>query len=556
MSLKMKLTASISAFFLVVGLMLIGIMAVNQATVNMGGSISFTATDVYARVTGKIENAQGEYANKELPTLEFSAENDTPDQSGWSNLNLLFDDDATPIEVTITVENLSAQNTLRVNLNDKLSSTIENFEKVVQNDGETYTNHTDITLQPNGQENDSTTFTIIMSITNKNNSLTADFDYELNLFDQYYVETYDYFTFKENGDGTVELTAFDKEKAPSTDIVIPATVSQNESGQWTEGDTYKVTDIFSATSYRNGVFYNSGITSIELPATLETIGSNAFRNCSGLTGALDLSNCTSLTSIRVMAFYGCSGLTGELDFSNCTSLTSIGDSAFYNCSRLTSITLPSSLTSIGDYAFWYCSGLTGELDFSNCTSLTSIGDSAFYNCSRLTSITLPSSLTSIERFAFSHCSGLTEVDLSQCTSLTSIGDSAFNSCSGLTELDFSNCTSLTSIERYAFKSCSKLTSIDLSQCTSLISIGDHAFDSCSGLTEIDLSNCTSLISIGSGVFYDCINLARVIFPNTTGWYRTTDDAATDGDSMDMSKPEQNATWLTETYRSYYFKRNA
>ena len=176
MSLKMKLTASISAFFLVVGLMLIGIMAVNQATVNMGGSISFTATDVYARVTGKIENAQGEYADKELPPLEFSAENDTPDQSGWSNLNLLFDDDATPIVIKVTVENLSAQNTLRVNLNDTLSSTVGNLEKVVKNDGEDYTNQTDITLQPNGQENDSTTFTITMSVTNKNNSVTADFD--------------------------------------------------------------------------------------------------------------------------------------------------------------------------------------------------------------------------------------------------------------------------------------------------------------------------------------------------------------------------------------------
>ena len=386
MSLKMKLTASISAFFLVVGLMLIGIMAVNQATVNMGGSISFTATDVYARVTGKIENAQGEYANKELPTLEFSAENDTPDQSGWSNLNLLFDDDATPIVIKVTVENLSAQNTLRVNLNDTLSSTVGNLEKVVKNDGEDYTNQTDITLQPNGQENDSTTFTITMSVKDKNTSLTADFDYELNLEDQYYVETYDYFTFEENGGGTVELTAFDEDLAPSTDIVIPATVSQNESGQWTEGDTYKVTDIFSATSYRNGVFYNSGITSIELPATLETIGSNAFRNCSGLTGALDLSNCTSLTSIGIYAFNNCRGLTSITLPSN---LTSIGDSAFYSCSKLTSITLPSNLTSIGE--------------------------KTFYNCSKLTSITLPSSLTSIGLWAFGDCSGLTDIRIEATT---------------------------------------------------------------------------------------------------------------------------------------------
>ena len=38
MTLKMKLTASISAFVLIIGLMLMGVFAVNQATVNMGGS--------------------------------------------------------------------------------------------------------------------------------------------------------------------------------------------------------------------------------------------------------------------------------------------------------------------------------------------------------------------------------------------------------------------------------------------------------------------------------------------------------------------------------------
>ena len=431
----MKLTASISAFFLVVGLMLIGIMAVNQATVNMGGSISFTATDVYARVTGKIENAQGEYANKELPTLEFSAENDTPDQSGWSNLNLLFDDDATPIVIKVTVENLSAQNTLRVNLNDTLSSTVGNLEKVVKNDGEDYTNQTDITLQPNGQENDSTTFTITMSVTNKNNSVTADFDYELNLEDQYYVETYEYFTFEENGDGTVELTAFDKEKAPSTDIVIPATVSQNESGQWTEGNTYTVTAIANG-SYNNSVFYNSGLTSITLPSSLTSIGDSAFSGCSGLTGALDLSNCTSLTSI--------------------------GDSAFIYCSELTTLTLPSSLTSIGDSAFNSCSELT-EVDLSNCTSLKSIGSSAFFNCSGLTSITLPSSLTSIERNTFSNCTSLTSIDLSNCTSLTSIGNNAFFNCDGLTSITLSS--SLTSIGSSAFIGCSGLTTIRIEATT-------------------------------------------------------------------------------------------
>ena len=182
----MKLTASISAFVLIIGLMLMGVFAVNQATVNMGGSISFTATDVYAHVTGSIANDTSSPSNLDVT---YSAEETTGDPTVWNDLSLAFDSQATPIEVTITVENLSQQNTLRVNLNDTLSSTIGNLEKVVKNDGGDYTNQTDITLQPNGQENDSTTFTITMSVLDKNTSLTADFDYELNLFDQYYVPT-------------------------------------------------------------------------------------------------------------------------------------------------------------------------------------------------------------------------------------------------------------------------------------------------------------------------------------------------------------------------------
>ena len=378
MSLKMKLTASISAFFLVVGLMLMGIFAVNQATVNMGGSISFTATDVYAHVTGSIANDTSSPSNLDVT---YSAEETTGDPTVWNDLSLAFDSQATPIEVTITVENLSPQNTLRVNLNDTLSSTIGNLEKVVKNDGGDYTNQTDITLQPNGQENDSTTFTITMSVIDKNTSLTADFDYKLNLFDQYYVpQIYDYFTFEENGDGTVELTAFDEEKAPSTDIVIPESVSYVD-GVWMDGDEFDVTSI------GNNAFFNcDGLTSITLSSSLTSIGSSAFSGCYGLTS---ITLPSGLEAIGDDAFNGCSELT-EVDLSKCTSLTSIGLWAFQ------------------------ASGLT-EVDLSNCTSLTNIENGTFQNCSGLTSITLPSSLTNIGWSAFYDCSGLTTIRIEATT---------------------------------------------------------------------------------------------------------------------------------------------
>lgn len=56
------------------------------------------------------------------------------------------------------------------------------------------------------------------------------------------------------------------------------------------------------------------------------------------------------------------------------SVTSIGSFAFRHCSGLTSVTIPGSVTSIGSYAFQHCSGLT-SITIPN--SVTSIGNYAF-----------------------------------------------------------------------------------------------------------------------------------------------------------------------------------
>jgi hypothetical protein len=66
----------------------------------------------------------------------------------------------------------------------------------------------------------------------------------------------------------------------------------------------------------------------------------------------------SLTSIGEQAFAGCSSLT-SVDLSRCTKLTSIGSAAFLGCNSLTSVNLPASLHSIGECAF-------------SCPSLTSV----------------------------------------------------------------------------------------------------------------------------------------------------------------------------------------
>ena len=111
----------------------------------------------------------------------------------------------------------------------------------------------------------------------------------------------------------------------------------------------------------------------------------------------------SVTSIGTQAFYDCASLTNVIIGNN---VTCIGEDAFYDCSGLTGVTMPGGVTSIGDDAFYYCVGLAG-VTLPN--SITSIGNSAFEVCAGLTNITIGSGVASIGYDAFLACPSLTGV---------------------------------------------------------------------------------------------------------------------------------------------------
>jgi hypothetical protein len=99
----------------------------------------------------------------------------------------------------------------------------------------------------------------------------------------------------------------------------------------------------------------------------------------------------------------CNGLT-SLDIPE--EVTSIGNEAFCGCIGLSSITIPEGVTSIEAYTFAYCTGLT-SVDIPE--SVTSIGNYAFYYCTSLTEITIPASVTSIGSSAFFYCTSLSSI---------------------------------------------------------------------------------------------------------------------------------------------------
>ena len=132
----------------------------------------------------------------------------------------------------------------------------------------------------------------------------------------------------------------------------------------------------------------SGLTSIEIPNSVTSIGEEVFSGCSGLKSLTipsrlinsSIQKCSKLESLTVY---------GDVIPSNCSQLIK-------NNPSLASVTIEDA-TSIADHAFSGCSGLTS---INIPDGVTSIGNSAFYGCSGLTSIEIPNSVTSIGESLF------------------------------------------------------------------------------------------------------------------------------------------------------------
>ncbi|MGN1061452.1 MAG: leucine-rich repeat protein, partial [Candidatus Coproplasma sp.] len=246
-----------------------------------------------------------------------------------------------------------------------------------------------------------------------------------------------------------------------------------------------------------------------LPVT--AIGANAFQNHDGFTS---ITIPASVTSIGDEAFRVCSSLT-SVTFGANSQLTSIGTGAFQNCSGLTSITIPASVTSIGNYAFRG----TSLTSITIPASVTSIGNYAFYDCDELKSIAIPTSVTSIGNNAFNGCTALTEINYNatECADLSNNGVfyEAGQSGDGITVTIGAN---VTKIPAYLFcpsidsSYAPKITSVVFAEGSVCESIGDYAFYNCSGFTSITIP--ASITSIGTYAFYNCSGLTSVYYSGT------------------------------------------
>lgn len=417
-----------------------------------------------------------------------------------------------------------------------------------------------------------------------------------------------------NADHTATVASYD-DSAPGGVIDIPDTVTSS-------GQHYTVTAI--GDSAFNPSHTITKVSSVFIPATVTSIGRLAFRCCKSLA-TVTFAEGSHLKSIGVSAFSGTDSAhpifkeiqipdsvetIGTNAFHNCqdlesitlpASLETIESSAFSSCRKLSEIRLPASLKAIQSYVFDGCSSLetvfydgslarwsqintsNGFLGFShpslvmndytaqfipvkdendpdpppktvtitkytgtestvilpstiNSWPVTKIGEDAFQDNTTITSVTIPANVTEIGSNAFADCTNLTSVTYGGDWSNLTIqsGNPAVEDAVNAQLFDFvftpdntavivrykgtaADVTipshykgkPVTMIDHAAFHD-SAVTSVTIPD--SVTSIPDDAFAFCSQLTNISIPN--SVTFIGFSAFNSCTSLKSITLPSS------------------------------------------
>jgi hypothetical protein len=133
------------------------------------------------------------------------------------------------------------------------------------------------------------------------------------------------------------------------------------------------------TTINGNCFEGSGITSITIPSSVNTIGTFAFRNC---------------FSLKTVTF-----ATGSTSTLTLTEGSALVPNTFGNCTALETVNLPARLATIPYDCFANCTSLVNvnfeqnEEGFNGTSKLTTIKNQAFVNCTSLTHFYMPNTVT-------------------------------------------------------------------------------------------------------------------------------------------------------------------
>ena len=425
-------------------------------------------------------------------------------------------------------------------------------------------------------------------------------------------------TYTLHADRTATVANYDNSTQDGV-IDIPDTVTSG-------GQPYTVTTIGDSAFNPSHTITN--VSSVFIPATVTSIGRFAFRCCKFLA-TVTFAEDSQLKSIGVSAFSGTDSAhpifkeiqipysvetIGTNAFHNCqdlesitlpASLETIESSAFSSCRKLSEIKLPASLKAIQSYVFDDCSSLEtvfyygsleqwskinvakGFLGYSspslvmgdytaqfisvkdendpdpppktvtitkytgkestvilpstiNSWPVTKIGEAAFQDNTTITSVTIPDSVTEIGANAFAGCTNLTIVNYAgdwsnltiqsgnpavQDAANAQLFDFAFippdNTAVIVTDYKYNGAAADVTIpSRYQGKPVTTIghaaffnsAVTSVTIPDSVTSISDEAFINCPKLTNISIPN--SVTYIGFSAFSSCTSLKSITLPSS------------------------------------------
>ncbi|MBD5583507.1 MAG: leucine-rich repeat protein [Clostridia bacterium] len=277
---------------------------------------------------------------------------------------------------------------------------------------------------------------------------------------------YDYvlsglFVSKSNGDGTCEITSYNKNKTLPESLFIPSTHNGNtvvSIGVSAFAKNKKISHVYipeGIVSIGNSAFSDTDVKEVELPDSLKTIGYSVFENCKNLN-KINLPD--GLESINVVAFSFCESLQ-SLHIP--ASVTKINGNIVKGCSALTSLTVDEAntvYTGKGNCIIQKSSksviaGCKTSV-IPNDGSVEKIEQNAFDHC-QFNSIIVPEGVTDIKTYAFNSCTEMVSIELPE--SLINIETGAFDSCTKLASLHIPS--KVKNIKERAFYGCSAIESL-------------------------------------------------------------------------------------------------
>jgi len=181
------------------------------------------------------------------------------------------------------------------------------------------------------------------------------------------------------------------EEIMQAEVVIPEFVTKIPDYAFNgRADLTAVTIPGSVVTIGNSAFYGTGLTELNIPEGVDTIGSNTIASCENL---ISLTIPASITTIGSSNFYSCPKLEGIWVDSKNPSYSSDSYGVLYNKAMTTLIRAPGALA--GAYRI--------------PDSVSVIEAASFRYCSALTSVTIPAGITNIGNYTFGSCTGLREI---------------------------------------------------------------------------------------------------------------------------------------------------